>query len=94
SCPAPLLTVWHAESGTQTWTGEGWGDCVIEKCLSNYELRNNICEPMTQPCPAPLLTVWYAESGTQTWTGEGWGDCIIEKCLSGYELRNNICEPI
>lgn len=92
-------------SGTQTWTGNSYGACVVTNCQTaqGYVQSGNACVPRCQPSEVfsagnclPLVkncTVTNG-SGIQAWRGADYRACQATACNPGFRLQNGSCVSI
>jgi formylglycine-generating enzyme required for sulfatase activity len=73
-------------SGSQSWTGSGYGRCAAVSCNATYHVESGSCVRDTRLCTIANGT------GTETWTGAGYGLCTLASCNSGYHANANSCD--
>ena len=81
SCAASDLKLANAKSGTETWTGSNWGNCVLTDCADGYDLdsNENKCTEKVNPNKEKCTS-----------TGGTWKSNTCE-CLVGSTLENGYC---
>ncbi|MBC7429893.1 MAG: right-handed parallel beta-helix repeat-containing protein [Bacteriovorax sp.] len=74
-------------SGSQTWNGTSYGNCIVNTCNTNYSNINNSCVSNSRACSVVNGT------GSQNWGGDAWGICSVNSCNPNYIKTNNACVP-
>lgn len=72
-------------TGVETWTGNGWGSCMVVSCNTGFYKVSNTCMSDTREC------VVLNGTGTETWTGSEWGSCTVVSCNTGYHTESDSC---
>lgn len=81
----------NVTSATQTWNGNGWGECTPSACASGYVLVDGVeCVQLKRPCTS---SVPNAATAYETWDEKSgsYGPCTVESCGIGYILENGKC---
>ena len=77
-------------TGSESWTGSGYGACVATACASSYHVEGGACVSDTRSCTS-LPT--NATTATQTWNSatSAYGSCRATVCASGFNLVGGLC---
>ena len=81
-------TIENAEAAEETWSGSGYGPCLLVACNADFHATLNACEPDEIACEAP-----NAEAAVQRWDGLAYGDCTVLSCVAEHHLEAGACLP-
>ena len=96
TCEADILDCSDVQgTGTKSWNGIEFYNCLYNSCKSGYYLSGQSC--LTQSCVPNAIDLCAISGGSGNHTcnseGSAYGSCNLVSCSSGFYQTGNSCTP-